>query len=99
MLGSVPDPDCSLTSLLRPWFSGVQPHLPHHWPREAWGEAGWYPHLQELEVREASRHPGQLVVVQMQLTEAGQEAQAPVLNHANLVVAQTQPVEGGGRAG
>lgn len=51
-------------------------------------------HLQELEVREARRHPGQLVVVQVQLPQGGQEAQAPVLDHANLVVAQAQPVRG-----
>ena len=51
-------------------------------------------HLEELEVWKTSRHPRQLVVVQVQLPQRGQETQAPVLNHADLVVAQAQPGKG-----
>lgn len=44
-------------------------------------------HLEELEIWKASGHPGQLVIVQVQLPQRGQKTQAPILYHSNLVVA------------
>lgn len=42
--------------------------------------------LEELEIWEASRHPGQLVVVQVKFPQGRQKTQAPILNHPNLIV-------------
>lgn len=44
-------------------------------------------HLEELEIRKASGHPGQFVIVQVQLPQRGQKTQTPILYHSNLVVA------------
>lgn len=42
--------------------------------------------LEEFEIWEASRHPGQLVVVQVKFPQGRQKTQAPVLNHSDLIV-------------
>lgn len=72
---------CSLPPVLENLALGVAP--PHS-----------SSHLEELEIWKASGHPGQLVIIQVQLPQGGQKTQAPILNHTDLVVAQAQPVKG-----